>query len=116
MSKKKSQSEKLIAKKFKSPRVSLVESKSRHGMCYGYCVHDGAPVMLSDDKSVALDFLYSLTRGEVQPHGKLIDAGSAADTVDADLEPDDAEVITVPDAIAEGESLSASEEEDETDV
>ena len=50
--------------KSKSPRYSLVESKLRNSVMYGYCEYDRAPVMISSDKDGALDYILSLIRKE----------------------------------------------------
>jgi hypothetical protein len=76
--------EKLATKlKPKSPRYSLIESKSRHGTYYGFCERDGNVVIISSDRNDALDFIYRLRRNEAKAHDPLI-----ADVVN-EIDPDE---------------------------
>ena len=70
-----------------------MEGKSRHGSCFGYCVHDGPAIIISSDRDEALDYVLALTRGEIQPHDELIEGTASAD---ADEITDD-ESLTAPD-------------------
>jgi hypothetical protein len=48
-------------------KYNLIESKSSRGTSmFGYCIFDGPPIMLSDDKDTVLDHIYSLQRGKKQ--------------------------------------------------
>jgi hypothetical protein len=46
------------AKHPKLGKYQLIKSTSSRGTMWGYCVYDGAPIMLSDDKEVVLEHIY----------------------------------------------------------
>lgn len=81
-------------KKKRGPKYYFIESKSSRGTFWGYCKGDSAAVIVSSDEEKAIDYVYALNRGEIQPHDELtVSAHISAEEVEeseiltADAEP-----------------------------
>jgi len=92
----------------KSPKYSFVETKSSRGTAYGCCRGDSSPIMLSTDRDTALDHLYALCRGEIQPHDELIPTACSSDI--EDTEGEDCTAVIESDSVTAEDVLTSGDD------